>query len=377
MSQELRHTTQTNCIMFIALMCDQGIAIMRLTIAETIRLAGYASALLMYFDVDHFVSTFACNQWIGPLRSSDGCGCGTRGNGTEAGRGLPAVEELFLFSTVENLGCGFPQGRAYQETKRTVTGVFFSNQRLVDLLVNLPIVRPLWKLSNRLLAPPTWPIFKRRVQLLRSFIAQTRYILDHSMERIISYVNDDTKRRVETLRRQLYRDRYCSPCQLRLTTSKEFKEHSWQHFVLVVCNCGATDSRVRFIKLHQKKSSHQQHHLYKVDHISWGHLRTIIPSLPSQMPQLPKITRINEILQAARDAEKSNQKRSTSVKGRKSPSPAELPMDEDPDFIDLTKPIEESTIVDLTGGASSTTADNDSQYILDLHAEDEYEELLR
>ena len=295
--------------------------------------------------------------------------------------------------TVENLGWFMPQGSVYQETKRTDTGVILSNRKQVDLLVNLPIVLQSGERSNELQAPPTWLVYKERVKLLRSVTSPKQHRAHHIMERTISYVNDDTRRRIETLRRKLYRDRYCSPCQQRLTTSKEFKEHSWQHFVLVVCNCGTTDSRVRFIKLHQKKAPHQSYHLYKVDHVSWGHLRSTITSLPSAMPQLPKITRIYEILQAARETERTSHRKSiilrvgegspveekkvSSSAEARQPTPSPIVIeDEDPDFIDLTKPIEESTIVDLTGGASSA-ADNDrEQYILDLHAEEEYEEKL-
>ena len=66
---------------------------------------------------------------------------------------------------------------------------------------------------------------------------------------------------------------------------------------------------------------------------------------------------------------------SSSAEARPTPPPIVLE-DEDPDFIDLTKPIKESTIVDLTGGASSAANNDRDQYILDLHAEEEYEEEL-
>ena len=92
-SQDLRHTSKTDCLVIIgetALICDNRRARKRPTIARTMRLAKYASALLMNFVADYFVSTFARNQVIEWPRSSGGKNSPREQDGD--GRGPPNVE---------------------------------------------------------------------------------------------------------------------------------------------------------------------------------------------------------------------------------------------------------------------------------------------
>ena len=104
-----------------------------------------------------------------------------------------------------------------------------------------------------------------------------------------SFITEDTYRRIEILKQQMSRRRQCPICKVDSSraTEQEIQHHITRHHILYVCFCGLMDSRLHFLKLHSKKEQHGVQHFFKVDRISWPHLRTLVRNLPTKIPSLP------------------------------------------------------------------------------------------
>ena len=138
-----------------------------------------------------------------------------------------------------------------------------------------------------MLAPPSQIEYKLATSFIKSVSTDDLTMEDSS---VTSYVTGDTLRQIEVMRQAMIRQRQCPTCKVPVTskaTPQDLKLHSTRHHILYVCFCGTMDSRLKFIKLHSKKEQHGVQHIFKVDRISWPHLRTLVRNLPPKIPPMP------------------------------------------------------------------------------------------
>ena len=111
---------------------------------------------------------------------------------------------------------------------------------------------------------------------------------DMGRENAIYIIGESTKKAMDNLRTHILKTGKCHTCKKDIPAKfKEARNHSWDHFIITVCNCGIYHTDERIIRLHQTKDHPAQQTHYRVDYNGWTEVRDKVPNLPRCRPALP------------------------------------------------------------------------------------------